>query len=212
VSAQAKQPVPKKEAQARIRINRLLEQAGWRFFPDKNGPDNIICESRISRAAYSPGTDFGDDFEKVIHGFVDYLLLNSERKPVAVVEAKRESVDPLDAKEQARDYAKSLGVRHIFLSNGQLHYYWDLAQGNPTRVSHFLLSACCSWGRDAVVQMLSVSEGRCMRSTLVACAWPGTDKARSLRKWPIFCRKPFGRTTAAKQAKARCKIFISSPR
>jgi len=91
--------VPKKEAQARIRINRLLEQVGWRFFPDKNGPDNIICESRISKKTYSPGTDFGDDFEKVIHGFVDYLLLNLERKPVAVVEAKREGIDPLDSKE-----------------------------------------------------------------------------------------------------------------
>jgi type I restriction enzyme R subunit len=130
--------VPKKEAQARIRINRLLEQSDWRFFPDKNGPDNIICESRIAKKIYAPSTDFGDDFEKTIHGFVDYLLLNLERKPVAVVEAKRESIDPLDGKEQARDYAKSLGVRHVFLSNGIIHYYWDLAQGNPTRVSHLL--------------------------------------------------------------------------
>ena len=144
--------MPKKEAQARIRINRLLEQAGWRFFPDKNGPNNIICESRIFKKTYSPNTDFGDDFEKVSHGFVDYLLLNAERKPVAVVEAKRESVDPLDAKEQARDYAKSQGVRHIFLSNGQLHYYWDLAQGNPTRISHFLsleqLGEASQWNPD----------------------------------------------------------------
>jgi type I restriction enzyme R subunit len=59
--------------------------------------------------------------------------LNLDRRPVAVVEAKRESIDPQDAKEQARDYAKSLGVRHVFLSNGQLHYYWDLAQGNHNR-------------------------------------------------------------------------------
>jgi type I restriction enzyme R subunit len=142
----------KKEAQARIKINKLLEQARWRFFPDKNGPDNIICESRISRKAYSPSTDFGDDFEKIIHGFVDYLLLNLERKPVAVVEAKREGIDPLDGKEQARDYAKSLGVRHVFLSNGIIHYYWDLTQGNPTRVSHFLsleqLGEASQWAPD----------------------------------------------------------------
>jgi len=128
----------KKEAQARIRINRLLEQSGWRFFPDQNGPDNIICESRITKSVYSPGLDLGNDFEKVSHGFVDYLLLNLDRKPVGLVEAKREGIDPLDAKEQARDYAKALGIRFIFLSNGIIHYYWDLSQGNPTRISHLL--------------------------------------------------------------------------
>jgi len=26
-----------KEAKARIRINKLLEEAGWRFFDDENG-------------------------------------------------------------------------------------------------------------------------------------------------------------------------------
>jgi len=56
-------PMPKKEAQARIRINKLLEQAAWRFFPDKNGPDNIICESRITKTVYSPSFDLGNDFE-----------------------------------------------------------------------------------------------------------------------------------------------------
>ena len=47
-----------KEATARIKINRLLEAAGWRFFPDANGPANIrlepgrldqTCRSRRSR-------------------------------------------------------------------------------------------------------------------------------------------------------------------
>lgn len=117
----------KKEAQARIKINKLLELAKWRFFPDANGQDNIICESRITKTVYAPSLDLGNDFEKAAHGFVDYLLLNAERKPVALVEAKREGIDPLDAKEQARDYAKSLGIRHIFLSNGVIHYYWDLS-------------------------------------------------------------------------------------
>ena len=145
-------PILKKEAQARIRINRLLEQSGWRFFPDKNGPDNIICESRITKTVYSPAVDLGNDFEKSAHGFVDYLLLNSDRKPVGLVEAKREGIDPLDAKEQARDYAKSLGIRHIFLSNGIIHYYWDLSQGNPTRISHLLsleqLGEASHWNPD----------------------------------------------------------------
>jgi len=42
-----------KEAKARIQINKLLEQAGWRFFDDKNGPANIRLELnvKITKAA-----------------------------------------------------------------------------------------------------------------------------------------------------------------
>ncbi|MDB6026779.1 MAG: type iii restriction protein res subunit, type restriction enzyme subunit [Verrucomicrobiales bacterium] len=138
---------------ALFQLNRSgLEQAGWRFFPEKGGPDNIICECRISKKVYSPSLDLGNDFEKCGHGFVDYLLLNLDRKPVALVEAKREGIDPLDAKEQARDYAKSLGIRHIFLSNGIIQYYWDLSHGNPTRISHLLsleqLGEASRWNPD----------------------------------------------------------------
>jgi type I restriction enzyme, R subunit len=33
------------EAQARIKINKLLEEAGWRFEADGNGPANIQLEA-----------------------------------------------------------------------------------------------------------------------------------------------------------------------
>lgn len=36
-----------KEATARIRINRLLEDAGWRFFDDAKGPANIVLEPNV---------------------------------------------------------------------------------------------------------------------------------------------------------------------
>ena len=36
-----------KEAKARIKINRLLEAAGWRFFDDENGPANIQVEANV---------------------------------------------------------------------------------------------------------------------------------------------------------------------
>ena len=36
-----------KEAKARIKINRLLEDASWRFFDDENGSDTIVLEPRI---------------------------------------------------------------------------------------------------------------------------------------------------------------------
>src|SRR5262249_41147537 len=64
-------------------------------------------------------------------------LLNTDGRAVAVVEAKRESIDPLTAKEQARSYADHLNVAHIFLSNGLVHWYWNLRQGSPVKVSRF---------------------------------------------------------------------------
>ena len=39
-----------KEATARIKINRLLEEAGWRFFDDENGICNVRLESNTKIA------------------------------------------------------------------------------------------------------------------------------------------------------------------
>ena len=36
-----------KEALARISINKLLEEAGWRFFPDEKGIANIQLEPNV---------------------------------------------------------------------------------------------------------------------------------------------------------------------
>ncbi len=126
-----------KEAQARIKINKLLEESGWRFFDNNSGLANISCEHRITKKNYKTDS-LGNDFEKVENGFIDYLLQNSEKRPIALVEAKKESINPLDAKEQAREYANSLNVRYLFLSNGNVHFYWDLQNGNPIRISKIL--------------------------------------------------------------------------
>jgi type I restriction enzyme, R subunit len=143
------------EAQARITINKLLEAAGWRFLAEgANQPANIVCEHRIAGKKFAPDGDLGKDFERAPDGFVDYVLLDANGRPVAVVEAKRESIDPLTAKEQARTYAEKLGVSHIFLSNGLVYYYWNLRQGNPVKVSRFLpceqLGKAAEWRPDPV--------------------------------------------------------------
>jgi len=125
-----------KEAKARIRINGLLQRASWRFFDDENGPANIALEANV-KIKKKVLDQFGDDFEKTAHGFVDYLLLDGKGFPCAVLEAKSEKIDPLAGKEQARKYAKSTNVRFIILSNGNLHYFWDLEHGNPSIVTEF---------------------------------------------------------------------------
>jgi len=125
-----------KEAKARIRINDYLVRSGWRFFDDETGPTNIVLEAHV-KLKKKILEDFGDDFEKTSNGYVDYLLLNEQSFPIAVLEAKSEKYDPLVGKEQARAYARSQNVRFIILSNGNLHYFWDLEHGNPELITEF---------------------------------------------------------------------------
>ncbi len=119
-----------KEAKARIKINKLLEEAGWRFFDDDKVPANIQLEPNV-KVTKKDIDAFGVDFESTKGGFVDFLLLDEKGFPFVILEAKREEKDPLDGKEQARHYAQSQNARFVILSNGNLHYFWDLERGNP---------------------------------------------------------------------------------
>jgi len=128
--------IMQKEAKARIKINELLQNAGWRFFDDKNKKANVVLENnaKITEQAID---EFGNDFEKTKNGFIDFLLLDDKGFPLVVLEAKSEDKDPLDGKEQARRYAQSQNARFIILSNGNIHYFWDLERGNPTIITAF---------------------------------------------------------------------------
>ena len=123
--------VDSNEAKARIKINKLLEEAGWRFEDSEAGKANIQLEAGVKYA------DLGDDFETQKSGAIDFLLLDKDQKPLVVVEAKKESINPLSAKEQARNYASNKDARFIILSNGNLHYLWDTKHGNPKEISRF---------------------------------------------------------------------------
>jgi type I restriction enzyme R subunit len=125
-----------KEATARIKINKLLEAAGWRFFAEGNKPANIRLESSV-KIKSSDLDALGDNFEKITKGFIDFLLLDAKGFPFIVLEAKAEDKNPLVGKEQARKYAKSQTCRFVILSNGNLHYFWDLERGNPYVITSF---------------------------------------------------------------------------
>ena len=98
------------EEQARERITRMIEAAGWAY------REEALAGRRSGR------------------GFSDYLLYDRGGLAVAVLEAKRADVPSLSGKEQAREYADSIPVRHVFLSNGDLHYHWVTDSGNPVRI------------------------------------------------------------------------------
>ena len=109
-----------KEPDARIRIDKMLLEAGWKL-PGWAKDEEINVTTEINNNS----------------GEADYVLLSSKENHLCTVEAKKTLLSPLVGKEQARGYAKSLNCRFIILSNGILHYLWDLEQGNPVKIEKF---------------------------------------------------------------------------
>lgn len=110
------------EAKARIKINKLLEDSGWRFNDDKNGKANIQLEAGVKI------NEINENFENATtidgrRGAIDFLLLDKDGRALVVLEAKKESIDPLSAKEQAKNYARNVNARFVILSNGNIHYF-----------------------------------------------------------------------------------------
>ncbi len=98
------------ERKAREQITRMIEMAGWTYREE--------APARRRNGA----------------GFADYMLFDDAGTAVALLEAKSADKHPLIGKEQAREYGVSLGVSHVILSNGGLHYVWDTRAGDPKRV------------------------------------------------------------------------------
>jgi type I restriction enzyme R subunit len=77
------------------------------------------------------------------HQFSDYVLLGKDRKPLAVVEAKKSSRDAAIGREQAKQYCyniqKQLGgeLPFCFYANGLEIYFWDLENAPPIKVVGF---------------------------------------------------------------------------
>lgn len=114
-----------KEATSRLKINKLLEESGWILVDTPESKSNVIVEPKVKQE------------ETNDIGFIDYLLLDKKGFPLVVVEAKREERDPLTGKEQARTYAINIKARFIILSNGNIHYLWDIQSGNPRVINVF---------------------------------------------------------------------------
>ena len=70
-------------------------------------------------------------------GRADYVLYDGRGRPLAVIEAKRNAINPYVAKQQALPYAKSLGAPFIFLTNGELTYFWDYQNDDARAIAGF---------------------------------------------------------------------------
>ena len=116
------------EATTRSRIiDGLLASAGWDIAEGESSTDEVGKEIEVDQQPTSSGK-----------GFVDYVLWDDDGSPLAVIEAKKASVDPERGRKQAKLYADSLekssGQRPIiFYTNGYDIWLWDDASGYPPR-------------------------------------------------------------------------------
>ncbi|CAN5753207.1 hypothetical protein BH23CHL5_BH23CHL5_25430 [soil metagenome] len=91
------------EASARVKIDEALRASGW----DLTDGGQVMLELRDGS------------------GRADYVLRDKLGHTLCVLEAKREDLDPYDAKEQARGYAENHNAPFVLLSNGNDHWFWN---------------------------------------------------------------------------------------
>lgn len=92
------------EAFARVKIDTLLAAQGW----------NTLDTNAVRFEVVMP------DGKRA-----DYVLCDRHGRALAVIEAKRFSVNPGDAATQAKNYAQQIGVPYVFLSNGAEIQFWE---------------------------------------------------------------------------------------
>ncbi len=105
-----------KETDARIVVDDLLRQAHW----DPADKSQVLTEQSVSKG-----------------GYADYVLLSQSGKPLAVIEAKRRKIEPYHAKQQTLPYAKQLDAPFIFLTNGEVIYFWDYTNDDARIINSF---------------------------------------------------------------------------
>lgn len=131
------------EADARIVIDDLLRQAGW----DPADKSQVLTEVSIRDTSWmiaEPVASYGatpsrqtPDRDEIPTGRVDYVLADRRGRPLAIIEAKRSAIEPYTAKQQALPCAKRIGSPFIFLTNGELIYFWDYGNDDARIVNSF---------------------------------------------------------------------------
>jgi type I restriction enzyme, R subunit len=114
-------------------IDLLLSEAGWKVDSDSVKTEYEL--SGVKRNADRTGL-----------GYADYVLWGNDGKPLAVIEAKRTTKDPIEGKLQAADYADAIEAKFgqrplIYYTNGYDVYYWDDKFYPPRKVSGFFKQA-----------------------------------------------------------------------
>lgn len=120
------------------KIDVQLKKTGWNA-KDKT---QIIeeCDTLQSNFKTRKYLTHTDTFEKVKpNRYADYLLLDSNGDPLAVIEAKKTSKDPIIGQKQAEQYADDIKRQtgkdiFVFFTNGDEIWFWNRPFENPRLV------------------------------------------------------------------------------
>ncbi|UQD98225.1 DEAD/DEAH box helicase family protein [Bradyrhizobium japonicum] len=116
------------EATTRARIiDSLLATAGWNVALGNASSTEVGKEVEVKHQPTTSGL-----------GYADYVLWDDNDNPLAVIEAKKTSVDPELGRQQAKLYADGLEKMHghrpvILYTNGYDIWMWDDVLGYPPR-------------------------------------------------------------------------------
>lgn len=123
------------------KIDVQLKETGW----------NVKDKSQIWLEVDTKQSDFKARNYKVVSEtltndeeskYADYLLLDGNGDPLAIIEAKRTSKDPIVGQKQAEQYAADVRKQtgkdvFIYLSNGYEVWFWNKPFENPRLVMSF---------------------------------------------------------------------------
>lgn len=117
-----------------IYIDEALKKVGWidQYIKAEINPVKSDFKNKILVSNKGP-------IEKGVDLFIDYLLLDKNNYPLAIIEAKKTSKDPLIGMAQARTYVQKIEEQiddkiPIFLTNGLKWHFID-EQGVKRRIS-----------------------------------------------------------------------------
>ncbi|RRA98625.1 type I restriction endonuclease subunit R [Larkinella rosea] len=116
-------------------IDHRLQEAGW----------NVADRTQVVEEFFVPINTLKLNEPEVHYHtqFCDYILLGKDGKPLALVEAKKSTVDANIGREQAKQYCYRIKEQQdgelpfCFYTNGQDIYFWDLEQYPPKKVYGF---------------------------------------------------------------------------
>ena len=115
---------------------------------NENTTRRLIIDLALQRAGWPLDREHDREYEVTGMpnasgvGYADYVLWGDDGKPLAVVEAKRTTVDPATGGQQAKLYADCLEAMHgqrpiIFYTNGYETSLWDDEAYAPRAVAGF---------------------------------------------------------------------------
>lgn len=117
-------------------IDQRLKKAGWNVTDRTQVIEeyDIIVNTNFVQDSLAPYTG---------HQYSDYTLIARDGKPLAVIEAKKTSVDAAIGREQAKQYCYNIqknqggDLPFCFFTNGHEIFFWDLENYPPRKVHGF---------------------------------------------------------------------------